>query len=82
MQSLSIKKFKYLKYDNAKVSKDFTCYLGYQYFKTENSFKVYSNIKNINLDRIAGIYKARWNVECFFRFIKQNLNVKKYSCNY
>ncbi|WP_084764328.1 transposase [Clostridium massiliamazoniense] len=37
--------------------------------------QVCTNIRNIDPDRIAEIYKTRWNVECFFRFIKQNLNV-------
>ena len=82
------KSLKYLKSDNYKISKDFTCYLGNEYTKTENRFRVVTfsdykgkliqvctNIRNIDPDRIAEIYKTRWNVECFFRFIKQNLNV-------
>lgn len=29
-------------------------------------------------EQIAGIYKSRWDIERFFRFIKQNLNFKHY----
>ena len=84
------KSLKYLKFDDCKISKDFTCHLGNEYIKTQNRFRVVTfedykgkviqvctNIKNIDPDRIAEIYKARWNVECFFRFIKQNLNIKR-----
>ncbi|MGL4989593.1 MAG: IS4 family transposase [Sarcina sp.] len=86
---LNRKSLKYLKNEDSKIAKDFTCYLGNEYIRTENRFRVVTfkdykgktiqvctNIKNIDPDRIAEIYKARWNVECFFRFIKQNLNVK------
>ena len=31
----------------------------------------------ITPEKIADIYKERWKVESFFRFIKQNLNVKR-----
>lgn len=83
------KSLKHLKFDESKILKDFTCYLGNENTQTENRFRVVTfldykdkliqvctNIINIDSDRIAEIYKARWNVECFFRFIKQNLNVK------
>jgi len=29
-------------------------------------------------EQIADIYKSRWDIERFFRFIKQNLNFKHY----
>lgn len=32
---------------------------------------------NISAETIAEIYKARWEVEVFFKWIKQNLNMKK-----
>ena len=86
---LNSKSLKSLKSEDSKISKDFTCYLGNEYIRTENRFRIVcfedykgktiqvcTNIKNIDSDRIAEIYKARWNVECFFRCIKQNLNVK------
>lgn len=28
-------------------------------------------------EKIADIYKERWKVETFFKFIKQNLNIKR-----
>ena len=83
------KNLKFLKFDDSKIQKDFTCYLGNDKTKTENRFRIVTfsdydgksiqvctNIRDIDPDRIAEIYKARWNVECFFRFIKQNFNVK------
>ncbi|MBK9799766.1 MAG: IS4 family transposase [Bacteroidetes bacterium] len=35
-----------------------------------------TNLFDTTAYEIAGIYKQRWEIELFFRFIKQNLNVK------
>ncbi|MFE4896015.1 transposase [Peribacillus butanolivorans] len=34
-----------------------------------------TNLMNVAPEAIADIYKARWRIETFFRWIKQNLNV-------
>ncbi len=81
---------KSLKSEDSNVIKDITCILGTNNSKTENRFrvveftdykgkriKVCTNILNVTPEKIADIYKERWKVETFFRFIKQNLNVKR-----
>lgn len=35
----------------------------------------YTNIPDLNADEIANIYRKRWDIETFFKFIKQELNV-------
>jgi transposase len=51
-----------------------------RYFdKDKNKSYIYLT-NNFNLDAlsIADIYKSRWNVELFFKWIKQNLKIKKF----
>ena len=36
-----------------------------------------TNIRDISADTVAGMYKERWNIECFFRTLKQNFTIKK-----
>jgi len=38
---------------------------------------VVTNLYHVSAEIIANIYKARWGVEVFFRWIKQNLNVPR-----
>lgn len=35
-----------------------------------------TNILNLNAGEIAKIYRQRWDIEVFFRFLKQELNIK------
>lgn len=44
---------------------------GQQYFFLTNNFKLAAST-------IAGIYKARWDIELFFKWIKQNLKIKTF----
>ncbi|MFJ7974516.1 transposase [Peribacillus sp. NPDC096379] len=37
--------------------------------------RVVTNLMNVSPEVIADMYKARWRIEMFFRWIKQNLNV-------
>ena len=41
------------------------------------SIRVVTNLYHVSAEIIANIYKARWGVELFFRWIKQNLNVPR-----
>lgn len=36
-----------------------------------------TNVRDLSADAIAGMYKERWNIECFFRTLKQNFTIKK-----
>ncbi|GEQ23500.1 transposase [Clostridium butyricum] len=76
--------------ENSSVIRDVTCYLGKETKKTQNRFrvveftdyygksvKVCTDLMNITPEKIAEIYKERWKIETFFKFIKQNLNVKR-----
>lgn len=35
-----------------------------------------TNIRDLNANEIADIYRQRWDIEVFFRFLKQELNIK------
>ncbi|MDO9559510.1 MAG: IS4 family transposase [Syntrophales bacterium] len=46
--------------------------------KKENIFYFLTNDLELNPKEIADIYKQRWDIEVFFRFIKQELNVSHF----
>lgn len=46
--------------------------------KTNKSITILTNIFDLSAADIAKLYRARWNIEIFFRTIKQNLRVKKF----
>lgn len=65
-----------------------TCYLGTPQCQSElrhrvvvftdnkgNEIRVATNLMHLSTEQIADAYKARWGIEVFFRWIKQNLNV-------
>lgn len=67
---------------------DFTCTLGTAQKQTKKRHRVVefidyegahvravTNLRNVTAEDIAGMYKERWAIESFFRWIKQNLNV-------
>lgn len=67
---------------------DFTCTLGTAQKQTEERHRVVeftdyegaivrvvTNLRDVTAEEIAGMYKERWAIESFFRWIKQNLNV-------
>ena len=50
-------------------------------FKDVVNGKVYhfmTNILNLDAKTISGLYKQRWEIELFFKWIKQNLKIKKF----
>jgi hypothetical protein len=49
-----------------------------QFRKKENSFYFFTNNLELNPKEIADIYKQRWEIEVFFRFIKQELNASHF----
>lgn len=45
---------------------------------TENVYEFITNADHLNAQTIADIYKERWKVELFFKWIKQNLKIKNF----
>ena len=41
-----------------------------------NDLYIVTNDMSSSADRIADLYKARWQIELFFKWIKQNLKLK------
>jgi len=37
-----------------------------------------TNLKDLSPENVAALYKARWEIELFFKWIKQNLKLKKF----
>lgn len=77
---------------NAKsnIVEDFTCKLGTVQNRSDKrhrvvefidyegkTIRVVTNLYHVTAEEIAAMYKARWGVELFFRWIKQNLNVPR-----
>ena len=67
---------------------DFTCTLGTSQKQTKKRHRVVeftdyegalvrvvTNLRDVTAEEIASMYKERWAIESFFRWIKQNLNV-------
>ena len=46
--------------------------------KTGNVITILTNIFNRSAEHVAKLYRARWNIEIFFKTIKQNLRIKKF----
>ncbi len=46
--------------------------------KTGNEITILTNIFDRSAAYVARLYKARWNIEIFFKTIKQNLRIKKF----
>ena len=70
------------------VVADFTCIIGLSPKQTEKRhrivefldhdgdiIRVVTSLRNTTAEEIADMYKSRWAIESFFRWIKQNLNV-------
>ena len=73
---------------DSNVTADFTCTLGTTQKQTKKrhrvvqftdhegkEMRVVTSLMDITAEEIAGMYKSRWAIESFFRWIKQNLNV-------
>jgi hypothetical protein len=64
--------------DSAKVYPDALRRVSYFDVETEKRFKFLTNNFALPALTIAGIYKARWQVELFFKWIKQHLRIKAF----
>ncbi|WP_100330123.1 IS4 family transposase [Bacillus xiapuensis] len=73
---------------DSNVTHDITCLLGsvqsrsekrhrVVFFKDDEGreVRVVTSLRHVSAEEIANMYKARWGIETFFRWIKQNLNV-------
>lgn len=74
--------------EDSNIVADFTCTLGTTQKQTKKRHRVVeftdyegaivrvvTNLRDVTAEEIAGMYKERWAIESFFRWIKQNLNV-------
>lgn len=62
-------------------SKDYPYEVRIVRYKDEETGNVYDFITNnflLSAKTIADIYKARWDIELFFKWIKQNLKIKTF----
>ncbi len=50
----------------------------YQDHLTGKIYRFLTNIENYKPETIALIYKQRWEIETFFKWIKQNLKIKSF----
>lgn len=77
--------------EESSVLSDKMVYLGTTQNRTENTFRrlevldtkgnkliLITNRFDLNANEIAEIYKSRWAIELFFKWIKQHLNIKKF----
>lgn len=46
--------------------------------ENDRTFEFLTNNFHLNASTIAAIYKARWQIEAFFKWIKQNLKIKTF----
>jgi hypothetical protein len=64
--------------DSAKIYPDTLRRVSYLDVKTRKRFKFLTNNFTLPALTIAQIYKSRWQVELFFRWIKQHLRIKAF----
>ena len=76
--------------EDSNIVNDFTAKLGTEQNRSDRrhriveftdyegkNIRVITNLYSTSAETVAAIYKARWGVELFFRWIKQNLNVPR-----
>jgi hypothetical protein len=76
--------------ESSPIQEDITCRLGSPQFRSQyrhriisfkdeegHEFRIVTNLMSLSAEEIAEIYKVRWRVEVFFRWMKQHLNVKR-----
>lgn len=73
---------------NSSVIRDITCQLGTTQCRSEQrhrvvifqdfegrEIRIVTDLMQVTAEQIAEMYKARWQIEVFFRWIKQHLNI-------
>lgn len=79
--------------DSINIIEDITCYLGTKDINmTKEKYRVITvvdseskiltfvtNIFEYTSEDISWLYKKRWEIELFFKWIKQNLKIKKFT---
>lgn len=88
VQLVKPKSLKRLADQDSRIIRDITCQLGTPQTRSSkrhrvvvfrddhgHEIRVVTDLMNLSAETIAGIYKARWEVETFFRWIKQHLNI-------
>lgn len=86
----TIRSLQRLPEEGTNVTRDFTCRLGTPQSRSKkrhrvvfftdhegHEIRVVTSLLHLSAEAIAAMYKARWGIESFFRWIKQNLNVPK-----
>ena len=46
--------------------------------ETQHEYHFISNVNKLPAQTIANIYKERWQIELFFKWVKQNLKIKTF----
>lgn len=86
----TVKSLQRLSEKGSYVTYGFTCWLGTPQARSKkrhrvvfftnqegHKIRVVTSLFHVTAEEIACMYKARWGIESFFRWIKQNLNVPK-----
>jgi len=60
---------------NTKIKHEFR-FVEIEIIETGKKIGFITNIFDLGADQIAEIYRMRWDIEVFFRFLKQELNIK------
>lgn len=80
-EKLGILRDDMIRYTNYQSSRKFPGTLRFIEYQDEESGKIYQFITNnlaIAASSIAEIYRQRWQIELFFKWIKQNLKIKSF----
>ncbi len=52
--------------------------IGYRDPESKKHYVYLTNLFHLSAQEIAAIYKARWQIELFFKWIKQRLKIKSF----
>ncbi|SFO92057.1 IS4 family transposase [Salibacterium halotolerans] len=74
--------------EDSRVTRDITCHLGSAQVRSKqrhrvvffrddygNEIRVVTDLRTVDADTMAAIYREHWQIESFFRWIKQYLNI-------
>ena len=52
--------------------------IGYRDPETRQFYVFLTNLFHLTAGEVAAIYKARWQIELFFKWVKQHLKIKSF----